>query len=576
MSRGSSNVLSSNITDRQRDSVPPQADTDTGDTAAALSEPADTPRSCDDKPVQQAKLPDNVFLVNTDVDVKTALAALKQWASATEADTLVLYGWWHRPELLCFVSGLLHWGVPAANILVVDPDSQEQEGPLLMPVLGDAQVEAAVLDALEACGVSLCQGCELQSWTCGVADWNQDVAGAADAQFATHITLRPKRGAYLQPLLGRVRREESEGALDKTAPISVPCMALFCFPSKTIDPVTFSALAASGLVTDGLLVIDRLGRTNDPFILAGGPVTTYQRKLCAADMDHPYYSGLEIGHKMAQQMRRLWDPVLKARAQLEERTPASSEMSAASGADGSLSTATPADDRVVTRGEVIGEAVRAVLGPYWHYSGMVPTLTAPVVLSCVLPGHDGELHFLHVRAPGPFPLAAEGRTFQSGQPMFGTFSRVVSDATGFVREILCLTTQPLPVDMLVAWYGQREDNLAAAADILAHLSSPDVMRAVFHRDPYRESQRQRDLDALFGYPSCKVVPAVTAALESNDWRPLEHGRRAALRLQWAESPEQRSIEQRVVTLLRDHGFSVLTEDVREAVRALLDTKEGWN
>ena len=62
--------------------------------------------------------------------------------------------------------------------------------------------------------------------------------------------------------------------------------------------VRCAALVDSGLVLDGLLVIDRLGRTNDPFILAGGSVTTYQRKLQAADMAHPYYSSHEIGRKV--------------------------------------------------------------------------------------------------------------------------------------------------------------------------------------------------------------------------------------------------------------------------------------
>lgn len=51
-------------------------------------------------------------------------------------------------------------------------------------------------------------------------------------------------------------------------------------------------------MVDGRLVIDRLGRTNDPFVLAGGPATTYQRKLGAADMDHQHCSSLEVGRKV--------------------------------------------------------------------------------------------------------------------------------------------------------------------------------------------------------------------------------------------------------------------------------------
>ena len=57
--------------------------------------------------------------------------------------------------------------------------------------------------------------------------------------------------------------------------------------------------------------------------------------------------------------------------------------------------------------------------------------------------------------------------------------------------------QALPVDMLVAAYGQHEDNLGQASDLLEHLSSPDVMAAVYHRDPYKTAEWQQDLDALF-------------------------------------------------------------------------------
>lgn len=57
--------------------------------------------------------------------------------------------------------------------------------------------------------------------------------------------------------------------------------------------------------------------------------------------------------------------------------------------------------------------------------------------------------------------------------------------------------QILPVDMLVAAYGHHEDNLSQAADILEHLTSPEVMAAVYHRDPYKTAEWQLDLDAIF-------------------------------------------------------------------------------
>lgn len=88
----------------------------------------------------------------------------------------------------------------------------------------------------------------------------------------------------------------------------------------------------------------------------------------------------------------------------------------------------------------IGEEVRAVLGPYGRYTEMVPTLTGPVVLGCALPG---GLHFLSVRAPGPLPLAADEATasateLRSGRPGQGRYCKVLVDAQGFVRGIVCL------------------------------------------------------------------------------------------------------------------------------------------
>ncbi|XP_052123400.1 echinoderm microtubule-associated protein-like 1 isoform X4 [Frankliniella occidentalis] len=398
----------------------------------------------------------------------------------------------------------MHWGVPGRRILIVDPESPSEEGPRMPSVFGEDEVEAALLAELEAAGVELCRGCELEGWVCGEPDFLEDpVPQGANDRYATHVIFRPKQGANLEPLLALLTRQSSDVKLDELAPLSIPCLALFCLQPKAIHPVTFSALVDSGLVLDGLLVIDRLGRTNDPFILAGGPVTTYQRRLCAADLDHPHYSSLEIGRKLAERMRGLWDPLLKARAHTEERTPAEGSAASASGTvarSDSIATAAPDPQRVLSRSEGIGEAVRAVLGPYWRYTEMVPTLTSPVVLGGRLPAAParGHLHFLRVRAPGPFPLLpGEARSLQAGTPGSERYCRVLVDTAGFVRDIVCLTEQPLPADMLMAAYGQHEDNLGKVSDLLEHLSSPDIMGAVYHRNPYKTTQWQTDLDALF-------------------------------------------------------------------------------
>ncbi|KAK3911366.1 Cilia- and flagella-associated protein 61 [Frankliniella fusca] len=653
----------------------PDEETSLSDMSSSLAdtsnETADTGDQTGVQPQQQEELPANVLLLNTDVDVRAALALIKQGASVLSDYTVVLYGWWHSPELLCAAAGLLHWGVPARNLLIVDPESPDEEGPRMPSAFGEEEVEAALLSELEGAGVAVCRGCELEGWLCGEPDWLRAAGaggggggrlgggggggggGPASGLYATHFTFRPKERDGVNKtfglLIGLLRPRDSEQREDETAPVSVPCLALLCFQPKAIHPVTFSALVASGLVLDGLLVIDRLGRTNDPFILAGGPVTTYQRRLCAADLDHPHYSSLEVGRKLAERMRALWDPLLRARAHVEERTPDPEEDSAAAAPRSATASASSAPgppgagagpQRTLSRSEGLMQltlhfpVVLGRVGPRTdrrdgarragpvlalHGDGADPDVprgaglhaagcAAPRLsgrLSCIarqwfrvsvlfaLMGHDQEpqgaiertlldpallQHFLRVRAPGPFPLLAstgEARSLQSGSPGSARYCRVLVDAVGFVRDIVCLTEEPLPVDMLVAAYGQHEDNLDKVADLLEHLSSPDIMGAVYHRNPYRMTQWQTDLDALFGYPSCKIVPAVTAALQSNNWEPLAPALRAQLRLEWSESQEQRAIELRVANLLRDHGFSVYTDEVRQAVRDLLATKEGW-
>ncbi|XP_026276512.2 echinoderm microtubule-associated protein-like 1 isoform X1 [Frankliniella occidentalis] len=256
----------------------------------------------------------------------------------------------------------MHWGVPGRRILIVDPESPSEEGPRMPSVFGEDEVEAALLAELEAAGVELCRGCELEGWVCGEPDFLEDpVPQGANDRYATHVIFRPKQGANLEPLLALLTRQSSDVKLDELAPLSIPCLALFCLQPKAIHPVTFSALVDSGLVLDGLLVIDRLGRTNDPFILAGGPVTTYQRRLCAADLDHPHYSSLEIGRKLAERMRGLWDPLLKARAHTEERTPAEGSAASASGTvarSDSIATAAPDPQRVLSRSEGVRKGRR--------------------------------------------------------------------------------------------------------------------------------------------------------------------------------------------------------------------------
>lgn len=144
------------------------------------------------------------------------------------------------------------------------------------------QVEDAVLAALLASGVALSRGCELEGWRRGEVDWEDENDARAlgqrgqGARHLTHVTLRPKQGAALRPLREAVKKvrsvilemilkcvitsrslhqkfvethrnnsgiltpKGSDEEMDELAPLIVPCLALFCFGTKAVDPITFS------------------------------------------------------------------------------------------------------------------------------------------------------------------------------------------------------------------------------------------------------------------------------------------------------------------------------------------------
>lgn len=131
-------------------------------------------------------------------------------------DKVVLYGPWECPELLCCAAGLLHWGVAAGDLLIVDPNSAAQEGPRLPSCFGEEEVEATVLASLEASGIGLSRGCELEGWTCAEPDWllqlredgqEQGQGSHEGAAYATHVVFKPKLGANVKPLHNLVTKK---------------------------------------------------------------------------------------------------------------------------------------------------------------------------------------------------------------------------------------------------------------------------------------------------------------------------------------------------------------------------------
>lgn len=87
--------------------------------------------------------------------------------------------------------------------------------------------------------------------------------------------------------------------------LDLPCIGIFCYGSRTVSKITFTAIIKSGIVFDGKIVIDNECKTNDPYIYAAGGCTKYARRYYADHLNHQYFNPMEIGYKLAQNIREL-------------------------------------------------------------------------------------------------------------------------------------------------------------------------------------------------------------------------------------------------------------------------------
>ncbi|KAK9704483.1 Cilia- and flagella-associated protein 61, N-terminal domain [Popillia japonica] len=215
---------------------------------------------------RRAEFPDNVFIVNSEIDADVALMKLNRIISdlAMSKYTVVVYG--HNMEALSCLAALLEFGIPSVNLVLVYPVPRDDESYSHYLVFDDSDVEEAVLEEIRSLGIEIYSGFHFVNWS-----FDEEKNGINAVMF------------------------ESQHKLHE-----IECIGMFAFCNKAISTRTFLAMNRAGLVFDGGLVIGPDCQTNDPNIYAAGSITKYPRRFYADHRRHQYYNQEEIGRKLAQ------------------------------------------------------------------------------------------------------------------------------------------------------------------------------------------------------------------------------------------------------------------------------------
>ncbi|KAI4464446.1 cilia- and flagella-associated protein 61 [Holotrichia oblita] len=215
---------------------------------------------------RRAEFPDNVFIVNSEIDADVALTKLNRIISdlAVNKYTVVVYG--HNMEALSCLAALLEFGIPSENLALVYPIPKDDDAYSHCLVFDDSDVEEAVFNEIKELGIAVYSGFHFVNWS-----FDEEKNGINAAMF------------------------ESQHQLHE-----IECIGMFAYCDKAISMRTFLAMNRAGLVFDGGLVIGPDCQTNDPNIFAAGSITKYPRRFYADHRRHQYYNQEEIGRKLAQ------------------------------------------------------------------------------------------------------------------------------------------------------------------------------------------------------------------------------------------------------------------------------------
>ncbi|KAJ3411300.1 hypothetical protein HDV05_002404 [Chytridiales sp. JEL 0842] len=322
------------------------------------------------------------------IDKATAEFVAEQAEGASES-VVVVYG--RDLQVYASIQGLLAKGVKPTSIILAIPPLKQCSS-----CFDNDVVEKKVHDELEKVGVTILKGYKMINW---------------DA----------KGGERIASVCLWKKEDKSERIIDNV-------QFVLYGDEKSVDPDTFKSINDACLVFDGLLVIDKYFRTQDPYIYAAGSISKYSSKY-QTKWSHKYYDSKEVGQKLAETIMPLLDPTWLPTPLIEN-------------------------------------------------TELLSFRDAKKV-SCTLPGGLNYLHFDEPRLPSHTlqfrrKLENYGRDLIIDNPQSGYF-RIHVDTHGYIRSLTYLGYRKIPIDNYLCLYGLHEKYLNRLVSRFDEGIIPDIV-----------------------------------------------------------------------------------------------------
>jgi len=290
---------------------------------------------------------------------------------------IVVYG--KHLQAYTTVQSLISKGIAAKYISLVIPKSKiENQG-----TFDNAFVEDMMLNLCKSLGVTVYINHRLSSWET-----------LQQANSLTAIVLKSED--------------------DKKSSVRLANIKIFLYADeKTVDEETYRAINDSCLVFDGLFVIDKYFRTQDPSIFAAGSLCKYSSRY-KTPWSHSYYNSREVGREMAQLILPIFNPVLNPTSLIN-------------------------DDSVLQ-------------------------FKDPKIISAFLPGGLTYLHFDRPRLPVQTlerrkKLPSYGRDCINSKPELNEYFRINVDPIGTIQSLTYIGVRSISIQNMCCLYGMNEKTL---------------------------------------------------------------------------------------------------------------------
>lgn len=203
-------------------------------------------------------------------------------------DTIVVYG--RDLNSYSCIQALIETNVDPKQVTFLRPSLLETSS-----MFNDSYVDDVMEGIVEDSGIMIVDHCD-------IVDWKMD-----EDDVVSHVLIR-----------SNVEQRE------------IPVTILICFERRIIDCRTIKgkslvectcalvdfteienvlAITGASLSYNGRLVINNHFRTNDPYIYAAGPMTTYTPALFTKNLNHSYFSSQEIGTHVASELVDQLNPI---------------------------------------------------------------------------------------------------------------------------------------------------------------------------------------------------------------------------------------------------------------------------